>query len=337
MGECPCTSPLSCPPSTSRIFCRQPFSRCWSKPTRIGRWSIVDDGSTDATAAVGARFPRQAHPIDQTDEFRGISRSQCGHRSGLGWACGAAVAPDALLFLDGDDWLAPDALGLLAETLENAPGLPPRWDAMPGSTRMAVARLSRAPARGRLLERLLTRNLFANGGHLLIRREAIEAAGDFRSDLVYGEDWEYWTRLAALGEFVVCPIPYAFVVRAGTSRRRLSVQGDRSRRLSSCDGGDLPQSRHCRAPGDGPSGGPRGSGRKRRWRGRSDANCSGTGANEKGCRWLGRSFRNAPSSESSDADGPVLASVRTVPPLPDGNLSFFSDIATNGFCRLSPV
>ena len=43
----------------------------------------------------------------------------------------------------------------------------------------------------------LTRNLFANGGHLLIRREAIEAAGDFREDLSYGEDWEYWTRLSS--------------------------------------------------------------------------------------------------------------------------------------------
>ena len=36
------------------------------------------------------------------------------------------------------------------------------------------------------------------------RRRALPplAAGDFRRDLTYGEDWEYWTRIALLGEFV---------------------------------------------------------------------------------------------------------------------------------------
>ena len=109
------------------------------------------------------------------------------------------------MFLDGDDWLAPAALGLLAETLEDAPWAAAAVGRYARVDSNAVARLSPPPARGCLLERLLTRNLFANGGHLLIRREAIEAAGDFRSDLVYGEDWEYWTRLAAQGEFVAVP------------------------------------------------------------------------------------------------------------------------------------
>jgi len=58
------------------------------------------------------------------------------------------------------------------------------------------------PASGDLLERLLVRNLFANGGHLLIRRIAAEAAGPFHTGLRYGEDWEYWIRLACLGSFV---------------------------------------------------------------------------------------------------------------------------------------
>src|SRR6202041_2866360 len=62
-------------------------------------------------------------------------------------------------------------------------------------------RLSAAPPHGRLLERLLTHNLFANGGHLLISREAVREAGGFREDIRYGEDWKYWTRVALLGEF----------------------------------------------------------------------------------------------------------------------------------------
>jgi hypothetical protein len=53
-----------------------------------------------------------------------------------------------------------------------------------------------------MLEQLLLRNRFVNGGHLLISKRAIRLAGAFRSDLTYGEDWEYWIRLAMHGKFV---------------------------------------------------------------------------------------------------------------------------------------
>jgi glycosyltransferase involved in cell wall biosynthesis len=173
-------------------------------------WSlvVVDDGSTDATAAAGARFQdkrirliRQPNSGVSAARNAGIAAVVAGH-TGSPFIKGP---PDALMFLDGDDWLAPIALGLLAATLENATWAAAAVGRYARVDSNAVARLSPAPARGCLLEQLLTRNLFANGGHLLIRREAIEAAGDFRSDLAYGEDWEYWTRLAAVGEFVSVP------------------------------------------------------------------------------------------------------------------------------------
>jgi hypothetical protein len=60
---------------------------------------------------------------------------------------------------------------------------------------------------------LLVRNLFANGGHLLIRRQFLAAAGPFNPSLAYGEDWEYWIRLACLGSFAAAPTrrPMLFV------------------------------------------------------------------------------------------------------------------------------
>ena len=63
-----------------------------------------------------------------------------------------------------------------------------------------VREILRPPA-GDLLEPLLERNLFANGGHLLVRRTAVASAGGFRPDLAYGEDWALWVRLALLGRF----------------------------------------------------------------------------------------------------------------------------------------
>jgi glycosyltransferase involved in cell wall biosynthesis len=166
---------------------------------------VVDDGSTDATAAVAAGFPDDRITLIRQDNA-GVSAARNRGIRHVG-SC------DAFLFLDGDDWLATDALALLADALQAAP-----WAVAASGRHTRVAlngacRLSAAPAEGCLLERLLVQNLFANGGQLLIRREAVEAAGAFRDDLCYGEDWEYWTRLASHGEFAAIPsrAPVLFV------------------------------------------------------------------------------------------------------------------------------
>jgi cellulose synthase/poly-beta-1,6-N-acetylglucosamine synthase-like glycosyltransferase len=112
------------------------------------------------------------------------------------------ITPDAFLFLDGDDWLARNALAVLAETLEASDWAVAAYGRYARVAVNGALRLAPPLPDGCLLERLLTGNLFANGGHLLIRREAIQAAGEFRTDLSYGEDWDYWTRLAIVGKLV---------------------------------------------------------------------------------------------------------------------------------------
>jgi hypothetical protein len=117
-------------------------------------------------------------------------------------------------------------LALLAEELDSAPWAVAACGRYARIAANGVVRLSPAPQNGCLLERLLVRNLFANGGHLLIRQEAVALAGDFRADLFYGEDWEYWTRLALLGEFVAVRSrePMLFVrERAGSAMLTLAA------------------------------------------------------------------------------------------------------------------
>ncbi len=164
-------------------------------------WSaiVIDDGSSDGTGAVAEAQPdARIRLVQQTNAGVSAARNR-GIRIALG--CTGDRRADAVLFLDADDWLDPDALTRLAETLEASP-----W-AVAAAGAHAVVRpdgqMLRAspPPSGCLLARLLVRNLFVNGGQLLICREAIEAAGLFRPDLPFGEDWEYWTRLATLGEF----------------------------------------------------------------------------------------------------------------------------------------
>jgi hypothetical protein len=156
--------------------------------------TIVDDGSTDQTAAVAAGFD---DPRIRLIRQRNAGVSAARNR-GL-----TATNAEAVLFLDADDWLSPDALSVLAGTLRADPGaiaavgpyqrVP---DGKPGRGR----RVSHLRG-GDLLEALLVSNLFANGGHVLIRRPILEAAGSFNTGLCYGEDWEYWIRLARLGTF----------------------------------------------------------------------------------------------------------------------------------------
>lgn len=179
------------------------------------RWVavVVDDGSTDSTGALVARLaePRitrvpQAHAGVSAARNRGIAAlSDC----------------DAVLFLDADDWLAPDALARMLGQLETFPsavaaagscGFVPEH-AQPG----ARARRVKRPPAGELLAVLLERNLFANGGHLLIRRAVVERVGLFRRDLGFGEDWEYWTRLAALGRIAAAPGRPVLFVRERTA------------------------------------------------------------------------------------------------------------------------
>ncbi len=139
---------------------------------------VVDDGSTDATAAVVGGFddPRL---LLVAQANAGVSAAR--NRGAAGLAC------DALLFLDGDDCLAPFALAVLTDALQQAPDAVAAVGAYERGGRIV------RPPSGDLLERLLVRNLFVNGGHLAIRRAAMP---QFRPDLRYGEDWECWVRLA---------------------------------------------------------------------------------------------------------------------------------------------
>ena len=200
-------------------------------------WSVVlvDDGSVDATVDAAARIadPR-IRLLRQANAGVAVARN-----SGF-----AASASDAVLFLDADDWLAPDALAGLAAALARAPdavGAVARFafvpeDAVPGPGFRLDARSpgsprpgARRPASGDILPRLLERNLFANGGHLLIRRAALQRTGAFRPGLAYGEDWELWCRLALLGRFATVPgrEPALFVRQraSGATLRSASVAG----------------------------------------------------------------------------------------------------------------
>ncbi|MDB5371998.1 MAG: hypothetical protein JWP04_640 [Belnapia sp.] len=183
---------------------------------------VVDDGSSDGTAeVVTARRDRRLRLLRQENQGVSAARSRAM----------AEARGEAVVFLDADDWLAPDALERLVAALAAAPqavGAHGGYavmaeEAAPGDLPL---RLKSGPfPSGDLLERLLIQNLFVNGGHLLLRREALLRAGPFLAHLRYGEDWEYWIRLAMQGPFagVADAEPLLYVrERQGSAYRRMA-------------------------------------------------------------------------------------------------------------------
>jgi glycosyltransferase involved in cell wall biosynthesis len=156
------------------------------------RMVVVDDGSTDGTPdVVWALSDERLTLLRQVHEGVAAARNR-----GL-----LALEPgcEAILFLDADDQLTPNALTRLVAGLRAAP----HAVAAAGPCEIA-GRLLRPPI-GDLLEPLLHRNRFANGGHLLIRRAATVEVGPFCPRLAYGEDWDYMIRLAMIGRFAGVP------------------------------------------------------------------------------------------------------------------------------------
>jgi glycosyltransferase involved in cell wall biosynthesis len=143
---------------------------------------VVDDGSTDATPGLLAAIDDPRVTI-VTQANAGVSATR---NAGL-----AALPPaDAVVFLDADDWLAPDALERLSAGLRGDAVLAYGAFAFARSSDDRIVRIKR-PRIGRdALGAMLDRNHFANGGHLLIQRNALNRAGPFRTDLRFGEDYE---------------------------------------------------------------------------------------------------------------------------------------------------
>lgn len=180
--------------------------------------NIIDDGSTDDT-------PARADALAASD-----GRIRVFHQRNGGMACarnaGVRLAherSDAVLFLDHDDVLKPDALRLLRHALDVHPEAPAAYGLVEAIDRQGEVvhrkwleeyqdRRYEVDLRGRLrpcdpsepmtFAMLAYRNGIITMGQTLIRRDALERTGGLHAESAPCDDYDLYLRLAHFGPIV---------------------------------------------------------------------------------------------------------------------------------------
>ena len=155
---------------------------------------VLDDGSTDHTAAVLARYEGR---------IRGMRQNNMGQARTLnkGWqlARGSYIG-----YLSSDDVLHPAAVGKMVRALESDERIVcafPDSDLIDATSKV----VKRNVCRPFDLESLVVKQECYIGPGALFRRSAYEAAGGWRPELKLAPDREFWIRLADHGEFHFVP------------------------------------------------------------------------------------------------------------------------------------
>lgn len=174
---------------------------------------VVDDGSTDDTAAVAASF---GSPV------RVITKQNGGPASARN--AGVLAARSSLIaFLDSDDLMVGERLARQTEFLLSHPEVVLAFgdilvDPDPDESRLrAFYKLPFVPGQWLLLDnpyqRLLTGGNCVTNVTVMFRRHDYIEAGMMNESLRVSEDWDLWPRMSSRGKFAYCCAPFARVRR----------------------------------------------------------------------------------------------------------------------------
>jgi glycosyltransferase involved in cell wall biosynthesis/peptidoglycan/xylan/chitin deacetylase (PgdA/CDA1 family) len=178
---------------------------------------IVDDGSSDDTPAIAARWAQQ------DNRFRFITQKNGGEAAARNTGIREAKNP-WLAYLDSDDWVAPEYMALMIkQVIAN-----PRLDAVVcGCARVMPSGQQGAPA---IYGPYFLVDPFPEFAvdcpfaihNCMIRRSLIAEIGDFDESLDTCADWDFWQRVARAGSrFGTVPKVLAYYrIRPGSSSSR---------------------------------------------------------------------------------------------------------------------
>jgi glycosyltransferase involved in cell wall biosynthesis len=182
---------------------------------------VVDDGSTDDTQQVlGSISDGRLTVLRQRNS--GVSAAR---NAGL-----AAARAPYILFLDADDVLLHDALARMAGTLDRMPQCTACFAHHVKIAENGSRLSARADLRWKLLpaadtlRQLIAKNFIVCGA-ICVRTDAARAVAGFNPMLRLGEDWEFWCRLAVLGDFAAMPDDLVLLYRQRFSGANHRLRG----------------------------------------------------------------------------------------------------------------
>ncbi len=162
----------------------------------------VDDGSTDATASVLARYGSRICYV-KTDGIGAPAARNTGWRTAIS---------EYVECLDGDDWWLPGKLQQSMAGLSTSDAPMVHSDVMrvgPDGTPVEPWSKSAPTVSGRILLQILMNNPIQTSS-VVLRRSVLDMTGGFDESLVAWEDIDLWTRIAveypiaSLSEVLAC-------------------------------------------------------------------------------------------------------------------------------------
>ncbi len=182
---------------------------------------VIDDGSTDNTRQVLEPYQGRIVYLYQENRGESVARNR-----GIEVAKGEFIA-----FLDADDLWLPTKLERQVAAMDLYPEAVLAYSyayAVDASGQQMCFRGSDLLCQGeaglhQVFARLVTGNMIANPGTVLIRKRFLTEGTAFDSTIRWGEDWDLWLRLSLKGPFAFIPEPLA-CYRMHTAGRRLAIE-----------------------------------------------------------------------------------------------------------------
>jgi glycosyltransferase involved in cell wall biosynthesis len=174
---------------------------------------VVDDGSTDASAAIAASASGPVRVLRQIGQGAAAARN-----AGL-----ALASHDVIAFLDADDLWPAGSLALRRDALEATPTL----DAVYGHVRQFHSPELDDCTRNRLAcppDAMPARTF----GSLLLRRSVFDRIGVFDGSLGVGEMFEFMARFTDMGLTIAC-LPETVLLRRIHAANMMHPDGDARR------------------------------------------------------------------------------------------------------------
>ncbi len=152
---------------------------------------VVDDGSTDGTAAALKSYRDSIKYVYQKNRGEPAARNRGIRES----------TSEFIAFLDGDDLWCSNKLELQMEYLRQHPNCALVYTDMSTFDENGIIdasvkdRFQMALPSGRIFHALFMRALFGSGS-VIFRKECVDTVGYFDEDLLVGSDYEMWLRMA---------------------------------------------------------------------------------------------------------------------------------------------